>query len=129
MPVHGVGIFLAGGTLGRSDFSKFKPGMIGKQLDQALADGAGGAKYACTKLPIKPRFQRTPNGTHASPRRLELWQLSVAGNEEFGGALGPMRVPRNCGLKVLRTQTTISVSAASGKTLACRTFAPAAARA
>ncbi len=33
-----------------------------------------------------------------------------------------MRVPRACGLKVLRTQTTIAVSAASGRTLAWRTF-------
>src|SRR5260221_6734230 len=106
MPVHGVGIFLAGGTLGRSDFSKFKPGMIGKQLDQALADGAGGAKYACTKLPIKPRSQRTPNGTHASPRRLELWRLSASGNEENCRALCPTRGARKYGVRKLRTPKT-----------------------
>jgi len=33
-----------------------------------------------------------------------------------------MRVPRPAGLKVLRTQTTISVCAASGRTLACSTL-------
>src|SRR5690242_19134823 len=42
---------------------------------------------------------------------------------------GPMRVPRTCGLKVLRTQTVIPVSAASGKTWGCSTFAPFAASA
>src|SRR5205823_10073678 len=42
---------------------------------------------------------------------------------------GPIRVPRACGLNVLRTHTTISLSAANGSTLGCNTFAPLAARA
>src|SRR5690349_8034491 len=135
--------------------------MTGEKLDEALADDAGSAENAGAEFTVERWC-----GTHASPRRLELWQprgadamesLSGGGREiprlrssasadslrspgrasaesrigtpVVGAAEGPMRVPRNLGLKVLRTQTTISVSAANGRTLAWRTLAPDAASA
>src|SRR2546429_5237226 len=129
--------------------------MTAEELDKALADDAGGAENTSAKFSWKfgerSRLLELWGGTHASPLRLELWLtlkdpgensipgapaalrsvegfLSKVESEAQAGA-GPMRVPRTCGLKVLRTQTTISVSAARGSTFAWRTFAPLAARA
>jgi hypothetical protein len=46
MPASGFGVSLAGGALGSGNFGQLKPGMIGKQAHQALADDAGGAEDA-----------------------------------------------------------------------------------
>src|SRR5258707_219510 len=96
---------------------------------EALSDRAGGAENASAKLSPKHGILKVCRGTHASPLEIGLLRPPSAAGEGSFWIAGPMRVPRTRGLKVLRTQTTISVSAASGRTLACRTFAPAAARA
>jgi hypothetical protein len=46
MPVNGLGVRLAGGTLRGGDFGELKPGMIRKEMNEALADHAGGAENA-----------------------------------------------------------------------------------
>src|SRR5882724_9015405 len=50
MPVNGFGVRLAGGTLGGGDFGELKPGMIREEMDEALADHAGGAEDASAKF-------------------------------------------------------------------------------
>src|SRR5271156_169862 len=129
MPTHRVRVPLGGGAFRSGNFCKFKPRMIGEQTHQALTDQAGRAENAGFKFLAVERKRtkllaavRTVGdrvgarvGAHARP---------PSGDEEVMSARGPMRVPRPAGLKVLRTHTTISVSAASGSTLACNTFAP-----
>src|SRR5438046_8987658 len=99
--------------------------MISEKFDETLPDRAGGPENACAEFFIKSRTverRRICSRIHASPRGIELWQAPAPFNEEFECPTGPMRVPRNCGLNVLRIQTTISVSAAKGRSLACKTF-------
>ena len=110
VPAHGVGIAIAGGALRRGNFGELEPGMLSEKMDEALADNAGGAEDSGAPAPL---FLRTRYAIHAAPP----------------GRGEPMRVPENLGLNVLRTQTVIPVSAASGRTWGCRTFAPLAANA
>jgi hypothetical protein len=44
--MNGFGVRLAGGTLGGGYFGELKPGMIRKEMDETLADHAGGAENA-----------------------------------------------------------------------------------
>jgi len=44
MPVNGFGVRFAGGTLGGGDFGELKPGMIREEMNEALADHAGGTE-------------------------------------------------------------------------------------
>jgi len=50
MPVNGFGVRFAGGTLGGGDFGELKPGMIREEMNEALADHAGGAEDAGANL-------------------------------------------------------------------------------
>src|ERR1043165_1051899 len=43
-PVGGVGVALAVAALGRDDLMQAEPGVVFEELDEALADGAGGAE-------------------------------------------------------------------------------------
>src|SRR5947209_9963578 len=107
----------------------FEPLMLGEQLHQSFPDDAGRTEnsgvpfsshvldplvflLASRRLAIPP----VPSlRVHAAPPDRSASERSPG---------GPIRVPRACGLKVLRTHTTISLSAASGSTLGCSTFAP-----
>jgi hypothetical protein len=51
MPVNGFAIRLAGGTFGGSNFGELKPGVIRKEMNEALADHAGGAEDASANFP------------------------------------------------------------------------------
>jgi len=106
--------------------------MIGEKFDQTLPDSAGGSENASAEFFIKSwtvERRRICGRIHASPLGLEYGRRPPRLTKNLNETTGPMRVPRNCGRNVLRTQTTISVSAANGRTLACNTFAPAAASA
>jgi hypothetical protein len=114
--------------------------MIAEHLNEALAYDTCSAEDSC--LPLFGWTIRLHDlisivlgwGIHTVP---PCWCESEKLGRESGVAIceavsergEPMRVPRTWGLKVLRTQTTISVSAARGRTLAWSTFAPLAARA
>src|SRR6476620_2597382 len=52
VPLHRLGIFLSGGTLGSGDCSELKPGMAGQKLDQTLADYASGAEDSGAELSV-----------------------------------------------------------------------------
>src|SRR5260370_42392325 len=95
---------------------------------EALSDRAGGAENASAKLSPKHGILKVCRGTHASPLEIGLWRPPSAAGEGSFLISGPMRGPRKRGVKELRTQTTTSVSAASGRTLGVRTFVAAAAR-
>src|SRR5271155_1360395 len=133
MPTHRVRVPLGGGAFRSGNFRKFKPRMIGEQTYQALTDQAGrtenaGFKFLAverkrTKLLAAFRIVGDRVGTGIGAR-VGAHARPPSSDEEVTSARGPMRVPRPAGLKVLRTHTTISVSAASGSTLACNTFAP-----
>src|SRR5260370_24170786 len=96
---------------------------------EALSDRAGGAENASAKLSPKHGILKVCRGTHASPLEIGLWRPPSAAGEGSFWIAGPMRGPRTRGVEGLRTQTTIFVFAASGRTLAVRTFSAAAARA
>src|ERR1700687_1621539 len=114
MPAHGLRVGLTGGTFRDGDFGQFEPRMIGEHFYQTLADNSGGAEDA--GFPFFFTFDVFTihvftfdifmlRDGHSEPLRLDdFWKAA------------PIRVPRKCGLKVLRTHTVISVSAASGKT-------------
>src|SRR5581483_12305261 len=103
-------------------FGQLEPGVRGKQMHEPLADEPCRAEHAGPELAICGRAHDSGRiGAHArSPFR-----KAEASGGFAGERLGEIRVPRACGLKVLRTQTTIWVSAANGNTSACSTFAPA----
>src|SRR5712671_184310 len=117
MPAHRFRIGLAGRALGGGYFGQFKPWVIGEQAYDALPDQARCAEHACAKLFIGLLRLRA----HADSL--------LAGAQHCCAPTGAIRVPRTCGLNVLRTQTVISVSWASGRTRGCRTFAPLKAKA
>jgi hypothetical protein len=50
IPADGFGVSSAGRALGGGDFRELEPGMIAEEMDQALADDAGGAEDACAPL-------------------------------------------------------------------------------
>src|SRR6202171_2389014 len=104
MPAHCFSLGLPGRTFRGCDFGEFKPRMIREQAHDTLTDQASRAEHADAKLLLQSR--RLPAHTTSSC------------------CAGPMRVPRKWGLNVLRTQTVISASSASGSTWGCRTFAP-----
>src|ERR1051325_7134926 len=114
MPLHDVGVFPARPAPRSGEIGQLKPGVIRKHMHEPLADHSRRSEHPGAKLFLKTLGW----SVHASP----LWEISCC-------VAGPIRVPRNSGLNVFLTQTTISVSAASGKTSACKTLAPAAASA
>src|SRR5262249_35034169 len=97
MPLDSFGVGLAGRAFRGGHLGECKPRVVVEQVYEALADHAGGAEDANTESASSQR-----NGGHTTPP----------------SCAGPIRVPRARGLNVLRTQTTISASAASGRTLA-----------
>src|SRR5712691_4551601 len=140
MPANGFGVGLAGRTLGGGNFGEVEPRMIAEHLNEPLADDAGGAEDSCFPFLVRAFGLHVLIsvdlrwGTHAAPpsrdeiEKLELESCEVV-RESRSERGEPMRVPRAWGLKVLRTQTIILVSAARGRTFSWRTFAPLAARA
>src|SRR5713226_468148 len=132
MPANGFGVSLAEGALGGGDFGKVKPRVITEHLNEALADHSCGAEDSC--FPLFSRLLRLHVlisivlrwGIHAVPPCCD--EIEKPGTDSSEAALESrsergeaMRVPRAWGLKVLRTQTTISVSAARGSTFSWRT--------
>src|SRR5205807_6331741 len=121
------------GPFRRRNFGQLEPRVFGKQVHQSLPDDAGCAQHsgppfllhllhpllllAWLHFLIPPILNLR---AHTAPPEGSALEHSLA---------GPIRVPRACGLNVLRTHTTISLSAASGSTLGCSTFAPPAASA
>src|SRR5689334_10097497 len=108
--------------------------MFGEEIHQSLPDHSGRSQHACAPLFLER--------SDCFPFLLAAWTLAIApalklrvhatspeGNAQENSLGGPIRVPRACGLNVLRTHTTTSPSAASGSTLGCNTFAPLAASA
>ena len=68
VPLRGFGIFFSRGAFRGGDFRELEPGMIGEELDEALADNAGGAEDSGTEFLLWLERRRT----HAAPRGLEL---------------------------------------------------------
>src|SRR5262245_50087111 len=68
VPLHGFGVFFAGGAFGGGNLGKHKPRMASEKLNEALADDAGGAEDSGAELSIKMERRRT----HAAPLGLEL---------------------------------------------------------
>src|SRR5262249_7926032 len=112
MPFHNVGVSFPRRALRGCEIRQLKPRMVCQYVDEALTDHSGRAEDTGAEL----FFKSLGWSAHASP----LCEFSFCILSTFG----PILVPRNSGLKVLRTQTTISVSAASGSTSTCNTFAP-----
>src|SRR2546429_6670894 len=129
VPANGFGVRPSRRSFRSGNLRQFEPRVFGEQLHQSLPDDAGRTEnsgvpfsshvldplvflLASRRLAIPP----VPSlRVHAAPPDRSASERSPG---------GPIRVPRACGLKVLRTHTTISLSAASGSTLGCSTFAP-----
>src|ERR1700730_11936196 len=120
MPANRFRIGFSGRALRGGNVGEFEPRVVCEQTYDALADEAGRTEHARAQLFVESRrLSAHARSLLAGAQRL---LAAYAGCAPTGA--GPMRVPRAWGLNVLRTQTVISVSSASGSTCGWSTLAP-----